>query len=140
MPTTEPTTGPTSGPAGLAALYPGCRDAEDWFRALDVAYDPRVLDVSRLHVLRLFGRELERLAHGGGPPPAGDALRAVHRDALERAYQALVTGGPLTHRVFTVLADHAPGRFVPVAEVRTDPRPDARPDPHADVREESGDE
>jgi nitrogenase-stabilizing/protective protein len=93
---------------GLAA----CRDAEDWFRELDVAYDPRVLDVGRLHVMKLFGRELAQL--DASPGLAG------YRAALERAYRTLLAGGPLQHRVFKVLQDRAPGQFVPLSEVRVD--------------------
>jgi nitrogenase-stabilizing/protective protein len=92
----------------LAAQLAQCRDAEDYFAALGVEFDPRVLDVGRLHVMRLFGRELEEI--GGADP---EQLRA----ALTRSYQALVTGGPLDHRVFKVLSDRAPGQFVPLAEV-----------------------
>jgi nitrogenase-stabilizing/protective protein len=92
-------------PAAGLSWYAGCRDAEDWFAALDVPYDPQVLAVGRLHVLRLFGREL-RTVDAGAP----GALRA----ALERSYQALVDAGPLDHRVFKVLRDRAPRQFVPV--------------------------
>ena len=109
MPTTEPTSGPTSGQASdLPPALAACRDAEDWFAALRVAYDPRVLDVGRLHVLRLFGRELEAVDRS-------DA--AAVRGALERAYRALVEAGPLEHRLFKVLADRAPGQFVPLEQV-----------------------
>jgi nitrogenase-stabilizing/protective protein len=99
-----------------------CRDAEDYFRALDVDYDPRVLAVGRLHVLRLFGQELERI-DAASPQPDPAARQRLYRAALEQAYQAIVTAGPLEHRVFKVLRDRAPGQFVPLAEVAIDPRP-----------------
>jgi nitrogenase-stabilizing/protective protein len=93
-----------SGPAVLAE----CRDAEDYFRLLGVEYDEQVLAVGRLHILKLFGAEL---AVDGADAAAADLARC--RAALERAYAALVSDGPLGHRVFKVLRDRAPGQFVP---------------------------
>ena len=118
---------------GAPAFLAGCRDAEDYFRELQVDHDPRVLAVGRLHVLRLFGREARSV-----PPDAGpDAQRAGYRAALERAYAALLDGGPLQHRVFKVLQDRAPVGFVPLAEVTgvaADPPNDPPIDPRNDPR------
>lgn len=108
MPTSDPVIGPAGG---LAA----CRDAEDYFELLGVRYDERVLGPARLHVMRLFGRELDALGLATATPAAGDEPR--YRAALERAYATLLDGGPLRHRVFKVLADRAPGQFVPDADV-----------------------
>lgn len=118
MPTRE-----TAHP-GLAA----CRDAEDYFRLLGVDYDERVLAAGRLHVLELFGRELAAieadLAAGGGATGPDDDPEAAglprYRAALERAYTAVRTEGPLHHRVFKVLRDRRPGQFVPVETVAVD--------------------
>jgi len=92
-----------AGVPGLPAELAGCRDAEDWFAALGVGYDPAVLAV-----LRLFGRELQDV-------DAADP--AAVRAALERSYRALADAGPLEHRVFKVLQDRAPRQFVPLAQV-----------------------
>lgn len=109
MPTTDP-------------VLTACRDAEDYFRALDVAYDASVLAVGRLHVLRLFGQELE-LIDAAGLQLDAVAQQDLYRAALQRAYQAIVAAGPLEHRVFKVLRDRAPGQFVPLAEVAIEARP-----------------
>ncbi|HEY6795278.1 MAG TPA: nitrogenase-stabilizing/protective protein NifW [Kineosporiaceae bacterium] len=111
---------PRTDPAAASSLQQrlaACRDAEDWFRELDVPFDPQVLNVGRLHVMRLFGRELEALTGDGAD--AG-ALRERTRAALRRAYGALVTASPLEHRVFKVLQDRAPGQFVPLSQVHPD--------------------
>jgi nitrogenase-stabilizing/protective protein len=89
-----------------------CRDAEDYFRVLGVEYDERVLAVGRLHILKLFGCEL-----AGFNPTGEDVDLVACRAALERAYAALLEAGPLQHRVFKVLADRAPGQFVPDADL-----------------------
>jgi nitrogenase-stabilizing/protective protein len=106
-------------PDRALACLADCRDAEDYFALLEVDYDRRVLEVNRLHILRLFA---EHLRPAGEPDPADDGQDpwARQRAALERAYQALVTGTALDHRVFKVLRDHAPGQFVPIQDVSLD--------------------
>lgn len=125
-------------PAGLAA----CVDAEDYFQLLGVDYEERALAAGRLHILRLFGRELtaaglEAGLNAAGEVPAEELPR--YRAALERAYATLLDGGPLQHRVFKVLADRAPGQFVPDTEIEiSGPTPeldtavDASPESHQD--------
>lgn len=72
----------------------GLSAAEDFFRALDVDYDPRVLDVARLHILRRFGELLER-------HPASDvddeATLGRCRKLLRTAYDDFVNRSPLAN-------------------------------------------
>ncbi len=89
-----------------------CHTAEEFFALLDVPYDPRVLNVNRLHILRHFAGQLDDLAARGAQS------RAACHAALVRSYQAFSTGSALDHRLFKVLRDHAPTAFVPTAEVR----------------------
>ncbi|EJT01257.1 MULTISPECIES: nitrogenase stabilizing/protective protein NifW [Rhizobium] len=88
--------------------------AEEFFAALGVRYDPKVLDVSRLHIMKRMGQYLaaEDFSH---LPDQVIAARA--RAILERAYCDFATSAPLTHRVFKVLRDHNPDR--PVTPGRT---------------------
>lgn len=88
--------------------------AEDFFAVLDVAYDPRVLDVARLHILRRMGEYLagEDLV---GVDEADVKARCQAR--LEKAYTDFVASSPLEQRVFKVLKEAArPARkpFVPL--------------------------
>jgi nitrogenase-stabilizing/protective protein len=95
-----------------------CTSAEEYFDLLQVPYDQHVLDVNRLHVLRRFAQEIESLppSEPGTAPASGR-----YREALDRAYQAFVTGTSLDHRLFKVLRDHAPQAFVPTEQVRVHP-------------------
>ncbi|PDS28380.1 nitrogenase stabilizing/protective protein NifW [Rhizobium vallis] len=88
--------------------------AEEFFKALGVPYDPKVLDVSRLHIMKRMGQYLaaEDFSH---LPDRVIAARA--RAILERAYCDFATSAPLSHRVFKVLKDHNPNR--PVTPGRT---------------------
>jgi nitrogenase-stabilizing/protective protein len=94
-----------------------CRTAEEYFELLDVSYDPRVLAVSRLHILRHFAEQVRDLhLHRDATEGVGRVLDS-YRDALVRSYQAFTTETALDHRLFKVLQDHAPRDFVPLAAV-----------------------
>ncbi len=76
--------------------------AEEFFETLGVDYDPAVVRVARLHILRRMGEYL----HMGGLCEANDAeARAACRDFLARAYADFVASSPIRERVFKVLKD-----------------------------------
>lgn len=76
--------------------------AEEFLDFLDVAWEPTVVRVSRLHILKRFH---DYLACAG--QPVADApeaeLFAAYRDCLERAYADFVASTPVEQRVFKVL-------------------------------------
>lgn len=74
--------------------------AEDFFQGLGITYDPAILCVARLHILKRMGEYL------GGDDLEGLPDRVVIarcRSYLERAYEDFVTSSPLEQRVFKVL-------------------------------------
>jgi nitrogenase-stabilizing/protective protein len=75
--------------------------AEDYFRFLGVSYDPAVLNVARLHILRRMGDNLRE----AGIEPDETKARAYFRAHLERAYQDFVESTPIKERVFKVHKD-----------------------------------
>jgi nitrogenase-stabilizing/protective protein len=75
--------------------------AEDYFRFLGVSYDPTVLNVARLHILRRMGDNLRE----SGMKPDEEKARAYFRAHLERAYQNFVESTPIKERVFKVHKD-----------------------------------
>jgi nitrogenase-stabilizing/protective protein len=75
--------------------------AEDYFRFLGVSYDPAVLNVARLHILRRMGDNLRE----AGMEPDEAKARAYFRAHLERAYQDFVKSTPIKERVFKVHKD-----------------------------------
>ena len=82
---------PPLRPTDLAELA-GLAEAEDFFGALGVRYDPRVLASHRLQVLRRFGVAVEaflRERPGASPSERRAALRA----ALHEAHDACAGGG-----------------------------------------------
>ena len=75
--------------------------AEDYFSFLGVPYDPAVLNVARLHILRRMGDNLRE----AGLEPDEEKARAYFRAHLERAYQDFVESTPIKERVFKVHKD-----------------------------------
>lgn len=75
--------------------------AEEFFRFLEVPYDPAVLNVARLHILRRMGDYLRNAA----TQPDETTSRAIFRAHLERAYQDFVVSSPIKERVFKVHKD-----------------------------------
>jgi nitrogenase-stabilizing/protective protein len=76
--------------------------AEEFFETLNVAYDPQVLQVARLHILRRMGQYLSEESLSA---LTDDAAEEVCRATLARAYTEFVASSPLQERVFKVLKD-----------------------------------
>lgn len=74
--------------------------AEDFLDFFEVAYEPSIVHVNRLHILQRFHDYLARQAPN--LPPEEDKRRAIYRLWLERAYQDFVTSNSLTEKVFAV--------------------------------------
>lgn len=95
--------------------------AEDFFDTLDVSYDPAVVQVARLHILRRMGQYLK----GCESDLSDDDLWLACRAYLETAYQDFVRSSPIEQRVFKVHQDavapkEAPSkRLVPLSPIVT---------------------
>lgn len=74
-----------------------CEEAEDFFAALGVAYEAKVLAAHRLPVLHRFGEMLVDIVDRH--PGADEAtLRRLARAALQEAYHATRLGKPAPAR------------------------------------------
>ena len=104
----------TGASDGILGKLQAASSAEDFFTMLDVAYDAKVVNVARLHILKRMGQYLTREDFAGLP----DTIVAAHCKAmLERAYADFVASSPLDERVFKVLKDAVapkPTHFVPL--------------------------
>ncbi|MCM3925801.1 nitrogenase-stabilizing/protective protein NifW [Frankia sp. AiPs1] len=105
--------------AGQLAAFHRCSTAEEYFTLLEVDYDPRVVAVNRLHILKHFAGELAKLPEAGADAENPRHLLRDYRDALVRSYEAFTNAGALDHRLFKVLKDRAPqaAAFVPASEI-----------------------
>lgn len=87
--------------------------AEDFFDALDLAFDQQVVNVHRLHILKRFNALLDMASLRGledGP------VRVACRHALEKAYMEFASGQG--QKDFKVFKDTKTG-FVPLSSIRT---------------------
>lgn len=92
--------------------------AEEFLDYLKVPYDPQVVRVNRLHILKRFH---DYIGQSGLPGELDTpALGLAYAEALERAYNDFVTSNPVTEKVFKVFKDaekSRKSRFVPLDSV-----------------------
>jgi nitrogenase-stabilizing/protective protein len=81
--------------------------AEDFFSYLKVDYDPGILRVSRLHILKRMGKYLDGNDFTGA---SADEVFAKARETLVQAYQDFAASRPIDERVFKVLQDRDPSK------------------------------
>ncbi|WP_298282056.1 nitrogenase stabilizing/protective protein NifW [Acidocella sp.] len=80
--------------------------AEEFFTYLDVGYDPALVNVARLHILRRMGQYLRESQTREAFARMDDAqIRLLCRDHLAKAYQDFVISSPIKERLFKVHQD-----------------------------------
>ncbi|MCA1458212.1 nitrogenase stabilizing/protective protein NifW [Bradyrhizobium sp. BRP22] len=94
--------------------------AEDFFALLGVQYDPRIVNVARLHILKRMGEYLAKEQFEGR---AEEEVAARCKTVLEQAYADFVASSPMDQRVFKVLKDAVaepkkPAAFVPLSSLK----------------------
>ncbi|MEI2384394.1 nitrogenase stabilizing/protective protein NifW [Breoghania sp. JC706] len=82
--------------------------AEEFFAYLGVPFEPSVVHVSRLHILRRMGQYLATSEEEGAfAELSDDEIRDLCRAHLETAYDDFVTSSPIEERLFKVHQDAA---------------------------------
>lgn len=81
----------------------GLSSAEEFFKHFGVAYEPAVVHVNRLHILKRFNQYL-RTATGFAELDAS-ALHTACQELLTRAYRDFVRSTPAQEKVFKVFQD-----------------------------------
>ncbi|MBB5048009.1 nitrogenase-stabilizing/protective protein [Rhodopseudomonas rhenobacensis] len=111
-------TQPTLAAGNVVDQLKRAGSAEEFFTLLGVCFDPKVLDVARLHILKRMGQYLASEDLDGVP---NSVVAARCKAVLERAYEDFLTSTPLDQRVFKVLKDAvAPKKshFVPLETLK----------------------
>lgn len=102
-------------PGNVLAQLTKVSSAEEFFSLLGVDYDPKVLNVTRLHILRRMGQYLVSENFEGD---SNERIAERCKAALGKAYADFLTSSPLDQRVFKVLRDAVAPRkaavFVPL--------------------------
>lgn len=78
-------------------------NAEDYFAFFDLPYDPQVVNVNRLHILRKFAQYLRPLTDFQG---SEQAQLDQARQGLAKAYQTFLTSSPRQEKLFRVFQDY----------------------------------
>ncbi|WP_298427503.1 nitrogenase stabilizing/protective protein NifW [Rhodoblastus sp.] len=77
--------------------------AEDFFNYLEIPFEPSVVHVSRLHILRRMGQYLKGSEVDGAFDGLDDSeIKAMCRAHLEQAYQDFIASSPIQERLFKV--------------------------------------
>ena len=90
--------------------------AEEFFDFLKVDYEPPVLHVNRLHILKRFNQYL-RSTKPDVTGLDGEAQYAACRELLRRAYEDFVRSTPAREKVFKVFQD-AEGSHIGLERLR----------------------
>ena len=89
--------------------------AEEFFAFLDLPYEPQVVHVNRLHILKRFNQYLRITPELASQDEA--AQRDTCRGLLARAYRDFVESSPAQEKVFKVFQD-ADGQRVSLTSLR----------------------
>ena len=91
--------------------------AEDFLQYFELAYEPSVVHVNRLHILQRFHNYLNQ---AGDKMPEDEATKkAVYKTLLQRAYQDFVESDAQTEKVFKVIKMGEPSTgFVSLGDIK----------------------
>lgn len=80
--------------------------AEDFLNYFDVEYEQSVVHVNRLHILQRYHDYLSQA--GDSMPESEEAIRAVYKKLLERAYEDFVHSDAKTEKVLKIYKNTGP--------------------------------
>jgi nitrogenase-stabilizing/protective protein len=86
-------------PKTLADFH-GIVNAEDYFEFFELPYDPKIVNVNRLHILQKFSQFMQTI----NPDTTADEAEILnqYRVALQNAYNLFITSSPLEQKLFKV--------------------------------------
>jgi nitrogenase-stabilizing/protective protein len=94
------------------AQFNQLKDAEDYFQFLGLSYDPQVVNVNRLHILRKFSQLVQAI----DKDQSEAELLAAYGQALQTAYTLFLTSTSVEQKLFKVFQDR-PKNVVKLSEI-----------------------
>ncbi len=96
------------------AQFNRLKDAEEYFEFFGLAYDPQVVNINRLHILRKFSQ----LAQAVDEDKTQTDTQKLdgYRQALQTAYDLFLTSSGVEQKLFKVFQDK-PKNVVKVSEI-----------------------
>lgn len=89
--------------------------AEEYLEFFGIDYDPKFVNVNRLHILKQFSLLIQEVDKAFPDVSEAEKLEK-YRLALEEAYQVFLTSSPLETKLFKVFQSQ-PKNFVPLEDV-----------------------
>ena len=88
------------------------KDAEDYFQFFGLTYDPKVVNINRLHILRKFSQLVQDIDKSQSEAQKLDA----YRQALQTAYDLFLTSSSVEQKLFKVFQDQ-PKNVVKLSDI-----------------------
>lgn len=88
------------------------KDAEEYFEFFGMDYDPKAVNVNRLHILRKFSQLVEAVDKN----QSEEQLLAAYRQELQNAYDLFLTSSSVEEKLFKVFQDQ-PKNVVKVSDI-----------------------
>ncbi|MBD2163333.1 nitrogenase-stabilizing/protective protein NifW [Calothrix membranacea FACHB-236] len=92
-------------------------DAEEYFDFFKLDYDPKVVYVNRLHILKLFSEYIREIDTNNSAISQAEKLD-LYCTALKQSYEIFLSSTPLQQKLFKVFK-HKPNNIVMLTEIAT---------------------
>ncbi|CBN57741.1 nitrogenase-stabilizing/protective protein NifW [Kamptonema sp. PCC 6506] len=104
--------------SGTLSEFKQLLDAEDYFKFFELAYDPKIVNVNRLHILQKFAQLVGEIDAAFTGTNEEEKL-TQYRVALLTAYEVFLNSTSLDQKLFKVF-NQKPGNVVLLTEIDTD--------------------
>lgn len=92
--------------------------AEEYFQFFELPFDPQVVSVNRLHILKKFSQNIQEIDQAYPEISEAEKLEK-YRDALQSAYGVFLTSTGVEQKLFKVFQEK-PKNVVLLSEITTD--------------------
>ncbi|PZU99818.1 MAG: nitrogenase stabilizing/protective protein [Pseudanabaena sp.] len=103
---------------GTLSEFRKLTDAEQYFDFFELDYDPQVVNINRLHILKKFSQSLEEIDNKFVEAAEAEKL-SFYREALENSYATLQTSNAIEQKLFKVF-HQKPHNVVMLSDIGND--------------------
>jgi len=96
------------------AVFNTLTTAEEYLDFFGLPYDPKVVSINRLHILKEFSKLVQEIGNDGNPSEL--ELLGQYKMAMQNAYNLFLTSSPLEQKLFKVF-QNKPGNVVMMSEI-----------------------
>ena len=96
------------------ARFNQLKNAEEYFEFFGLAYDPKVVNINRLHILGKFSQLVQAVDEGEAQ--TDEQKLGAYRQALQDAYEVFLESSGVEQKIFKVFNDQ-PKNVVMVSDI-----------------------